>query len=389
MAPSRRASKKRKREKYTEKEGVAEASVDESDWWHGLLQKLSTTGEMHIDDEEDKFKSFFRVSRKTFDYICSLVKPDLSSKPLSIIITVEGKVLTVEKQVAIALRRLASGESQHNVGESFDVGQSIVSQVTWKFVEAMEERGMHHLKWPDANELKEIKSKFEMIQGLPNCCGAIDNTHIVMSLPSVEASNIWHDSKENYSMILQAIVDPEMRFRDILTGWPGSINDHHILKNSGFFRLCVCGQRLNSPLKELEDGFQIQEYIVGDGGYPLLPWLLTPYHGKDLSPSKIEFNAKHHGTRLVAERALARFKGTWRIIDGVMWRPDKHKLPRIILVCCMLHNIIIDQGDELHADVPLSHHDSGYKQQFCQFADANAQTLREQLSNYLSRKPRE
>jgi hypothetical protein len=387
MASSRRASKKRKREKNKETEGVVEDFMDESDWWQELSQRLTTTGKIHTDNEDEKFKSFFRVSRKTFDYICSMVKPDLSSRPLSVIITVEGRVLTVEKQVAIALRRLASGESQHNVGESFDVGQSIVSQVTWKFVEAMEERGMHHLKWPDANEMKEIKSKFEMIQGLPNCCGAIDTTHIVMRLPSVEASNIWQDSEENYSMILQAVVDPEMRFRDILTGWPGSINDHRILKNSGFFRQCECGQKLNGSVKELEDGVQIREYIVGDGGYPLLPWLLTPYHGKDLFPSRIEFNAKHHDTRLVAERAMARLKGTWRIIDGVMWRPDKHKLPRIILVCCMLHNIIIDQGDKLCGDVLLSHHhDLGYKQQLSQFADANAQTLREQLCNYLSQK---
>jgi len=265
MAPSRRASKKRKREKNTEAEGVAEASVDESDWWHELSQRLFTTGEMHTDNEDEKFKSFFSVSRKTFDYICSLVKPDLSSRPLSIIITVEGRVLTVDKQVAIALRRLASGESQHNVGESFDVGQSIVSQVTWKFVEALEERGMHHLNWPDANEMKEIKSKFEMIQGLPNCCGAIDTTHIIMRLPSIEASNIWLDSEENYSIILQAIVDPEMRFRDIITG---SINDHRLLKNSGFFRQCECGQKLDGPVKELVDGIQIREYIVGDGVIP-------------------------------------------------------------------------------------------------------------------------
>ena len=46
MAPSRKASKKRKREKHTETEGVAEASMDDSDWWHELSQRLSTTGSM-------------------------------------------------------------------------------------------------------------------------------------------------------------------------------------------------------------------------------------------------------------------------------------------------------------------------------------------------------
>ncbi|GLJ06427.1 hypothetical protein SUGI_0039010 [Cryptomeria japonica] len=387
MAPPRKFSKKRRRDG-----GFAtEASMNntESDWWEELSHKLSTTGQAFADNEEgeeEKFKSFFRVSRKTFDYICTLVGSDLAARSSSSgIIDAEGRVVTIGKQVAIALRRLASGESQLSVGESFDVGQSTVSQVSWKFVEAMEDRGMHHLKWTHETQMEEIKVKFEKIQGLPNCCGAIDTTHIVMSLPSGEASNIWHDSEANYSMIMQAIVDPELRFLDILTGWPGSMNDYGILKTSGFFKLCKNGQRLNGPVKDLQDGSQIREYIVGDEAYPLLPWLLTPYQGKNLSPMKKKFNVMHKNTKLVAERALARFKGTWKIIDGVMWRPDKHKLPRIILVCCILHNIIIDQGDELHTDVPLSHHhDEGYNQQFCQFADRNAQMLRDHLSKSLS-----
>ncbi|CAL2244055.1 unnamed protein product [Prunus armeniaca] len=57
------------------------------------------------------------------------------------------------------------------------VGQSTVSQVTWRFIEALEERAKHHLKWPDSNRMEEIKSKLEEAFGLPNCCGAIDGTH--------------------------------------------------------------------------------------------------------------------------------------------------------------------------------------------------------------------
>ncbi|CAI9274057.1 unnamed protein product [Lactuca saligna] len=45
------------------------------------------------------------------------------------------RLLSVEKQVAIALRRLASGESQVSVGASFNVGQSTVCQFTTRDVE--------------------------------------------------------------------------------------------------------------------------------------------------------------------------------------------------------------------------------------------------------------
>ncbi|MCI43031.1 putative nuclease HARBI1, partial [Trifolium medium] len=76
---------------------------------------------------------------------------------------------------------------------------------------------------------------------------------------------------------------------------------------------------------------------------------------------------------MVAKRALARLKEMWKIIGGVMWKPDKRKLPRIVLVCCILHNIVIHLEDEVQDDMPLCrHHDSGYQDQTCEFADDTA-----------------
>lgn len=395
MAPPRRVLKGRNKEKQKDSEGQMEKSRDgeekvmESDWWHSFWQRNSSSfssnsGLAYTGNETQRFKSAFGVSRKTFDYICFLVRQDLESKPPSGLINSEGRLLTVEKQVGIALRRLASGESQVSVGESFGVGQSTVSQVTWRFIESMEERARHHLSWPDASEMEQIKVKFETIQGLPNCCGAIDATHIIMTLPSIDSSMEWHDCENNYSMVLQGIVDADMRFRDIVTGLPGSMNDSRLLRSSGFFRLCEHGERLNSPVKELPKGSRVREYIVGDTGYPLLSWLITPYQGKDLAPSRVEFNSKHHATSQVAECAFSRLKGTWKFLNNVIWRPDKHKLPIIILVCCLLHNIIIDRDDNLSEHIPLpGHHDAGYKRQLNQFVDLQGQTLRDTLSDYL------
>lgn len=336
-------------------------------------------------NEEEGFKYFFRVSRKTFDYICSLVREDLVSRPPSGLINIEGRLLSVEKQVAIALRRLASGESQVSVGAAFGVGQSTVSQVTWRFIEALEERAKHHLKWPDSKRVEEIKSKLEASFGLPNCCGAIDTTHIIMTLPTVQTSDDWCDPQNNYSMLLQGIVDDEMRFLDIVTGWPGGMTVTRLLKFSGFFKLCESSERLNGNVKSLSEG-EIREYIVGGIGYPLLPWLITPYENNDDSTSISTFNAVHEAARLHAVRAFSQLKGSWRILNKVMWRPDKRKLPSIILVCCLLHNIIIDNGDKIHPDVALSgHHDSGYDvEQHYKQVNPLGMTARENLAKALT-----
>ncbi|KAL5801524.1 hypothetical protein ACOSQ3_033156 [Xanthoceras sorbifolium] len=337
----------KRRKKSAEKEVDQNVLVDASlvsqpqplDWWDGFSRRIS--GPLSESKNSKKFESIFKISRKTFDYICSLVKEDMTARQSSFAFS-NGKHLSLNDMVAVALRRLSSGESLSNIGDLFGLNQSTVSQITWRFVEAMEERGLHHLQWPTEAEMENLKSKFEKIRGLRNCSGAIDITHIVMNIPAVDPSNnVWLDREKNYSMILQS---------------------------SGFFKLAEEGKRLNGKKLQLSEGTELQEYIVGDTGFPLLPWLLTPYHGKGLSDYQAEFNKRHSATRMVAQMALARLKEVWRIIHGVMWMPDKNRLPRIVLVCCLLHNIIIDMEDELLDEMPLSyHHDSGYHQQRSSF----------------------
>ncbi|CAL8104854.1 unnamed protein product [Prunus armeniaca] len=44
------------------------------------------------------------------------------------------------------------------------------------------------------------------------------------------------------------------------------------------------------------------------------------------------FNAVHGAARSLAVMAFSQLKGTWRILNKVMWRSDKRKLPSIILL---------------------------------------------------------
>ncbi|KAF4370174.1 hypothetical protein F8388_007315 [Cannabis sativa] len=386
MAPPKK-SKKSKKESRKANNSPNEPKPIDSDWWDCFWQKNSSTPGYSVPNEEaEGFKYFFRVSKKTFEYICSLVREDLVSRPPSGLINIEGRLLSVEKQVAIALRRLASGESQVSVGAAFGVGQSTVSQVTWRFIEALEERAKHHLRWPDSARMEEIKSKLEADFGLPNCCGSIDATHIIMTLPAVQTSDDWCDPENNYSMLVQGVVDHEMRFLDMVTGWPGGMSVSRVLKFSGFYKLCNSGDRLDGNSTTLSGGVEIREYIVGGAAYPLLPWLITPYETSGLVSSMASFNTKHEAARLLAVRAFSQLKGGWRILNKVMWRPDKRKLPSIILVCCLLHNIIIDCGDKLHPDAALSgHHDSGYGEQYCKQVDPLGENLRENLAKVFTK----
>ncbi|CAL9023692.1 unnamed protein product [Prunus brigantina] len=116
MAPPKKSKKSKKDRKLKKNLSLlvpVEPKAAGSDWWDSFFNP----------------RFFFSLSSKSFDHICSLVREDLVSRLPSGLINVEGRLLSVEKQVAIALRRLASGESQVSVGAAFGVGQSTVSEV--------------------------------------------------------------------------------------------------------------------------------------------------------------------------------------------------------------------------------------------------------------------
>ncbi|KAK2973728.1 hypothetical protein RJ640_019728 [Escallonia rubra] len=179
------------------------------------------------------------------------------------------------------------------------------------------------------------------------------------------------------------IID-QLRFLDIVTGLPGSMTVSRLLKCSGFYRLCEGGERLNGNAKMLFEGTEFREYIVRGVGYPLLPWLITPFGRDGMSAAISDFNAMLEASRFLAVKAFLQLKGSWRILNKVMWRTDKRTLPSIIFVCCLLHNIIIDCGDMLQPDVPLSvSHDLGCVEQCCKQIDPLGRTMRENLAELL------
>lgn len=300
-----------------------------------------------------------------------------------------GNPMSLSDQVALALTRLASGNSLISIGDSFGAHHSTVSQATWRFVEAIEDKGLPHLLWPSKEELPEIKRKFEKIRGLPNCCGAIGTTRITMLLTSSDPeAGCWLDRRGKHSMVLQAIVDPDLKFRSVVTGWPGKMSDASVLRSSSLFKQCQRGERLdaNGQKMFLSSGeTELREYIIGDTAYPLLPWLLTPYQGGRLREAKADFNGRLVATHFVAHKALARLKEAWRMMRGDLWRPDKHRLPRLILVCCILHNIVIDMekdGDLVELGSGLVH-DAGYGTEICDAAEETGAVVRDKVCEYL------
>lgn len=74
----------------------------------------------------------------------------------------------------------------------------------------------------------------------------------------------YRTGKKRYAIQMQAVCNPDLLFLDIFAGYPGSVHDARVFKNSPLFR----------DANLLFDG---NEYIIGDKAYPLLLWCIPPY----------------------------------------------------------------------------------------------------------------
>ncbi|XP_024310909.1 uncharacterized protein LOC100827806 isoform X2 [Brachypodium distachyon] len=332
--------------------------------------------------ETQRFEHLYKMKITTFDYVCSLVRvPFLEDMMARDHRFADGRVLCLQDRVAVALRMLNSGEPPETVGSSLGMNKSIVLLITKSFVDAMWEKAMHHLDWPGSNRIENIKYKFDKIHGLPNCCGVVHTDHITF-----ESQNSDHEV--NAGMLMQAVVDTDMRFTNIWLGSSSNMNQSSILHDSVLFKHCEKDTWLNGSKLNLSDGRQVGEYIIGDAGFPLLPWLLTSFQENDLSDYQVEFNRRHsQAMTITLTKALAKLKDTWKFLHGGVWRPENQFEPMwVIYACCMLHNIVIDK--ECGTGMG-SYQKVNYSQQVHQLVDEDPVMVRDVLSQHLTSKPLE
>ena len=138
---------------------------------------------------------------------------------------------------------------------------------------------------------------------------------------------------------MQAVCDSECTFLDIFVGYPGSVHDSRVLRNSPMYV-----QRLYPP-----EGY----CILGDGGYPCLSdpiALVTPYREPVRNPVERRFNRHHARARSVIERAFGIMKARWRSLFFKALEVHPFFAVKVIACCAILHNFCIKAGDMLEPE---------------------------------------
>lgn len=135
-----------------------------------------------------------------------------------------------------------------------------------------------------------------------------------------------------HALNIQCVCDANNRFLDssIVAKWPDSTHDAHIWNN--------CSLSLSEAFETNRIGNGL---LLGDSGYVLKPWLLTP----KLTPTTAadrKYNSCHKSTRCVIERTYGIWKMRFRCLHrGLIFTPERNI--NIIVTTAVLHNICTER----------------------------------------------
>ena len=91
--------------------------------------------------------------------------------------------------------------------------------------------------------------------------------------PTINVNVDYFNRKQHYSINSQATIGANLVFLDLAAGVPGGVHDSRVLRHSILYRNA---ERILGMFTETVQDIVIRPILLGDGGYPLTPWLITP-----------------------------------------------------------------------------------------------------------------
>ncbi|XP_061194770.1 putative nuclease HARBI1 [Saccostrea echinata] len=275
---------------------------------------------------EEDFRRRFRMSPGTFS---SLLTIFLEFK--------EKTIIPMEKQLLIFIRYLTTQMTIQAIADQFGVCEYTVFDIVKRLANIVcRELLQQCIKWPDGEKVSNIVKGFKDLKNFPAVIGAIDGSHIPIKTPNHCPEN-YINRKSFPSVILQAVCDSKMHLLDVNCGWPGSVHDSRVFKNSELY------QRIQ---KDPEGMFPNNTHLLGDSAYGLEMWMMTPYRDRgNLTQSQYQYNYIHSSTRMVIERTFGAIKGRFRRLKFVDIQ-DIEKIVKVVISCCVLHEFCLQHDDD-------------------------------------------
>jgi DDE superfamily endonuclease len=226
------------------------------------MRNSSLSGEAYTNElmscgNPRRIQEVLRMKLEVFQFLCEELK---TTGSLS-----HSKYVGIEAQVAMFIHAIAHSRSNREVQERFQHSGETVSRHFHAVLQALNRLVPYYIKLPNHSELPTaISSNPKFYPFFSNCIGALDGTHIAAKVPA-EKAPVFRNRKGYLSQNVLACCDfDQLIFTFVLAGWEGSAHD---------------GLVLEAAFNEAEFRVPKDKYYLGDAGYGLAPYCLTPYRG--------------------------------------------------------------------------------------------------------------
>lgn len=268
------------------------------------------------------------MNSTTFEWLAALLEPLLECRdPVGSSLN-----LKVETRMGIGLFRLATGSDYVEVGRRFEVSEPVARFCVNQFCRVLCTNFRFWVGFPTQNELGTVSESFEALTGLPNCCGVIQFTTFDIS-----------KNGTSQHVAAQIVVDASSKILSIVAGFTGKKSNQYVLKASSLYNDIESNKLLNSKPIDI-NGVLVPQYLIGEKGYPFLPWLMVPFDQPVVANSCEEnFNSAHNLMMSFGYRTVDSLK-KW----GVLSKPVNEGIKTMvgyIGACSILHNALLMRED--------------------------------------------
>ena len=231
-----------------------------------------------------------------------------------------------------------NGGAVGKVARSKGIGNGTVVLYTYRVIEALIGLSKRFVSWPSPDQRNIISRRIQETYGIPDCVGFVDGTHVQLNVRPAIDGEVYFNRKHRYSFNVQLICDDQRRILWYQLGWPGSVHDSTVLSHSQLFK---------NPRRY----FTNDEYLIGDTGYALSPWMIVGYKGDNASiPENAAFNERLSSMRVVIEHTNGILKSRFCSLKGIRTQlKSKQEIGKVndhILACIVLYNIMNVMNDE-------------------------------------------
>lgn len=270
----------------------------------------------------------YRLDREGVTYVLQALTPALERR------TRRNHALSPETIVFTGLRYFAGAGLFRDNGDIHGIHRQTVSRCVDSVAKGIVRTLMaRHICFPRTDEeIQETMAGFYDMKQFPCVIGLIDGTLIPIKGPTdAQDEPLFICRKQYHAMNVQAVVNSKMQFTNLVAKWPGSTHDSHIWNNSQLCQLFETNGISNT----------IEEFwLLGDSGYQLVPYLLTPYPEPQGHGQK-QFNKCHRRTRCLVERVFGVWKARFMCLHkwggAMIFAPEK--CCTVIMATAVLHNI--------------------------------------------------